>query len=158
MYEWFCNNNEKSLSYVESEIIIYHLPDHFYLFATQWFNAIEQWKQDQFVIGTFYDPKIGSKTLEDTAGYAAKIQGVNNAFFNLLSGMDGWYDTSFISYKLGIISKVGIRTRLMDEHSWGKGNATFNQGEANQCFTWLQGLMRKKRVSSMAIIFLRNLV
>lgn len=109
------------------------------------FNAIGQWKQDQFVIGTFYDPKIGSKTLADTAGYAAKIQGVKNAYFNLLSGMDGWYDTSFISYKLGIISKVGIRTLLMNEHSWGKGNATFNQVEANQWFTWLQGLDAKKK-------------
>ena len=48
-----------------------------------------QWKQQQYIIGTFYDPQMYSQELQkDTAGYRDRIKGVKAANFNLLSGLE----------------------------------------------------------------------
>lgn len=97
-------------------------------------TAQAQWKQDRFIIGTFYDPKLPNGNMKDTAIYAQKLQGVKDAYFNLLTGMDHNYDPAFIDYKLKLINRLGLKTLLMNEASWGKGNTTFNNAKAAQ---WL---------------------
>ena len=117
----------------------------FMLFVCLQVNA--QWKQKKFIIGTFYDPKIASQRLNDTAGYVDKIRTVKEANFNLLSGMDGYYDKDFIDYKLGVISSAGLQTLLMNPVSWGKGNSTFNPTQATQWFDFIGNLSSNKQAA-----------
>lgn len=105
-----------------------------------------QWKQQQYIIGTFYDPQMYSQELQkDTAGYRDRIKGVKAANFNLLSGLDGCYTNEYIAYKLGVISDVGLQTLLMNYKTLEKGNTTFTSAKATDWFNFVSTLSKKRQ-------------
>ncbi|PUZ21230.1 hypothetical protein GA0116948_11259 [Chitinophaga costaii] len=101
-------------------------------------NAQAQWKQDRFIIGTFYDPRMpgpeDAPNMADTTIYTKKIALVKAAYFNLMTGMDHTYNPRFVDYKLRVMSSLGLKTLLMNEVSWAKGNNSYSNAKANQ---WL---------------------
>lgn len=105
-----------------------------------------QWQQKSFIIGTFYDPQMPTKSFKDTVGYAAKIRNIKNGYFNLMTGLNSWYgDTSFVNYYLKVISDAGLKTLVMNERFLAK-KGSLDQNATNQWFNYLKNLdpVRKK--------------
>ncbi len=85
------------------------------LFLSLYLPIHAQWKQKEFIIGTFYDPKLPDKNINDTTAYFDKLKTAKECYFNFLSGLDSYYDYNFISTKLSHLSKLGMKTLVLNE-------------------------------------------
>lgn len=103
-----------------------------------------QWKQDQFVLGTFYDPQIKDCKL-DTANYIQILKGVKACNLNLLTGVDGCYDFNFVAYKLSLLSKLGLQTLQLNLASSQKANVNFSAAKAGDWFSFASKLSADQR-------------
>jgi hypothetical protein len=104
-----------------------------------------QWKQDHFIVGTFYDPQVPNCKLTDTAAYIQKMQMVKDAGFNLVSGLDACYDYNWVNFKLGLFSKIGLQTLMIDLNSSRKKNIAFSASKGTDWLDFTKKLDPAKR-------------
>jgi hypothetical protein len=90
-------------------------------------HGFGQWTQSQFIIGTFWDPKLTNSTDTNNANAAADIARfveAKNAGFNLMTGTGEnadvvWHTTAGMDYALYVASKAGVKYLVTDMGYWG---------------------------------------
>ncbi|MGD8780103.1 MAG: hypothetical protein PVH88_14205 [Ignavibacteria bacterium] len=116
-----------------------------------------QWSQDEFIIGTFWDPILSTNT--DTSDaivttHIANFQKARDAHFNLFTGSQDHFNTPIgivnsqtgMDYALYIASQVsGIRYLVWDRSSTGFYQKNFNSSNANNIVSHYTGLDTDRR-------------
>ncbi|QJB34097.1 hypothetical protein HF324_23385 [Chitinophaga oryzae] len=70
---------------------------------------------------------------------------MKNCNLNLLTGVDGCYDFKFVSYKLELLSQLGLKTLQVNLNSAKKKGVDFNAAQAADWVKFVTGLDEKKR-------------
>ncbi|MBC9933814.1 hypothetical protein [Chitinophaga qingshengii] len=108
------------------------------------FSGYGQWKQDKFILGTFYDPQVKDCKL-DTAAYISLLKGVKNCNLELLTGVDGCYDFKFVAYKFKLLSQLGLKGLQINLSSSKKNGVDFNAAQAADWLKFVSGFDAQQR-------------